>query len=77
MKIVFIAFLGFLIFFQNGNAQCISIYDWHKTIPSHHLPASVSTQRANNNLDVVKFNEKYYVVYRTAIRMALTLSVRR
>lgn len=48
------------------NSQCISVDEWQKIIPSDLLPTSVITQKANNNLDVVKFENKYYVGFRTA-----------
>ena len=35
-------------------------------IPSDKLPKNIVCQKANNNLDLVKYHGKYYVAWRTA-----------
>lgn len=35
-------------------------------ISSDHIPKEIKIRNSNNNLDVVKFNERYYFAFRTA-----------
>lgn len=37
-----------------------------RIIPAKNLPKGVHTMRSNNNIDMIKFEGKYYVVFRTA-----------
>jgi len=46
--------------------QSISTSGWQKLVPSGHLPKNIRTRSSNNNLDLVKFNGRYYLAFRTA-----------
>lgn len=56
----------FLFAFQISQAQCVSNTEWEQIIPSNALPDQVKTRHSNNNLDVIEFEGRYYVGFRTA-----------
>ncbi|MES2619771.1 MAG: hypothetical protein V4615_02890 [Bacteroidota bacterium] len=47
-------------------AQKVQFDEWQNLTTSGKLPAQVKIQHSNNNLDLVKFNGKYYLAFRTA-----------
>jgi len=47
-------------------AQTITFDDWKNLTTSGKLPPECELQRSNNNLDLIKFNGLYYLVFRTA-----------
>ena len=47
-------------------AQKITYDDWKNLTTSGKLPPECKLQRSNNNLDLIKFNGRYYLVFRTA-----------
>lgn len=61
-------FLLFLIYSSASIAvgQTISTTEWTRFIPSESIPASISCRSSNNNLDVIRFKDNYYVAFRTA-----------
>ncbi len=50
----------------HSNAQHISTSEWQQLVPSSQLPEQVEVQRGNNNLDLVRFENRYYFSFRTA-----------
>jgi hypothetical protein len=50
----------------NASAQCISNTDWERVIPSANLPEGLEIRNANNNLDLILHQGKYYMAFRTA-----------
>ena len=57
-----ILLLGSLTLF----AQKVTYDDWQNLTTSGKLPPECKLQRSNNNLDLVKFKDRYYLVFRTA-----------
>lgn len=51
---------------QTGFSQCISFSEWQQVVPGENLPAEVKLLDANNNLDVIRFQGRYYLGIRTA-----------
>ncbi|HWB65025.1 MAG TPA: hypothetical protein VG603_16015 [Chitinophagales bacterium] len=49
-----------------ANAQHVKFDDWKNLTTSGKLPPECHIQRSNNNLDVVKYNGRYYLAFRTA-----------
>lgn len=47
-------------------AQTIQNTNWTKVIPSEGLPENIEIQKANNNLDLIFYQNKYYLAFRTA-----------
>ena len=47
-------------------AQKITYDEWKNLTTSGKLPPECILQRSNNNLDLVKFKDRYYLVFRTA-----------
>jgi hypothetical protein len=60
-----IVFLLLNIFSVNAYSQHIKNTPLQQLIPSSDLPKEVVTQNSNNNLDIIKFEERYYVAFRT------------
>jgi hypothetical protein len=50
----------------NLSAQKIVCDEWQNLTTSGRLPAQVTIQHSNNNLDVVKYRDRYYLAFRTA-----------
>lgn len=48
------------------SAQQIKFDDWKNLTTSGKLPAQLKLQHSNNNLDLVRFKEKYFLAFRTA-----------
>jgi len=66
MKVLHLsAFLLFLV--TPSLAQKISTAEWKRMVPSCDLPKEINVKNSNNNLDVVKFNDRYYFAFRTAL----------
>ncbi len=47
-------------------AQCISNTEWTQIVPSKTMPTEVERRHANNNLDLVEFEGRYYMGIRNA-----------
>lgn len=60
---LFLLFCGSVLF---AKAQTLQTTEWKRLIPSENLPPEIEVQRANNNLDAVFYQGKYYVAFRTA-----------
>ena len=48
------------------SAQQIKFDEWQNLTTSGKLPAQCKIQHSNNNLDLMKFNGKYFLAFRTA-----------
>ncbi len=48
------------------HAQNISYSPWLNLTEQRNMPPEVVLQHSNNNLDIIKFQDKYYVAFRTA-----------
>ena len=48
------------------SAQQIKFDEWQNLTTSGKLPAQCKLQHSNNNLDLMKFNGKYFLAFRTA-----------
>ena len=57
-----------LFFFQTitGFSQQVKFDEWKNLTTSGKLPAQCKIQHSNNNLDLVKFHDKFYLAFRTA-----------
>ena len=55
-----------LLFFSGINAQKIENTEWEKVIPSDGIPENINIQKGNNNLDLVFYENEYYLAFRTA-----------
>lgn len=62
---VYIIFLCF-IFTYVANSQQITTTEWTRLIPSAAIPKNIKIRHSNNNIDLVFFNNKYYLAFRTA-----------
>ncbi len=49
-----------------GFSQQIKFDEWQNLTTSGKLPAKCIIQHSNNNLDLVKFHDKFYLAFRTA-----------
>ena len=47
-------------------AQNVKFDDWQNLTTSGKLPPQCKIQRSNNNLDIVKYKDRYYLGFRTA-----------
>lgn len=47
-------------------AQLPAFSEWQNLTTSGHLPEQVKIQHSNNNLDLAKLHDKYYLAFRTA-----------
>src|SRR3954470_11826665 len=47
-------------------AQQVQFDEWKNITTSGKLPPQVKIQHSNNNLDLVRFNGKYFFAFRTA-----------
>ncbi len=56
----------FFLFIYPSFAQKITCSPWQKLIPSVNLPSEIHCQKSNNNLDLIKFQGKYFLAFRTA-----------
>ncbi len=59
-------FIYFLALFTDLFSQKISTTEWKQFIPSKAIPQNIKCKNSNNNLDLVEFNNIYYVAFRTA-----------
>lgn len=55
-----------LFFFPAAYSQQVSCSEWQKLVPGPSLPAGVQCMKSNNNLDLVLYNERYFLAFRTA-----------
>jgi hypothetical protein len=60
------AIAGVLLISVNIFAQKVKFDDWKNLTTSGKLPAQCHLQRSNNNLDLIKFKDRYYLAFRTA-----------
>ncbi len=51
---------------HTGFAQKVKFDDWKNLTTSGQLPKECLLQHSNNNLDLVKYHERYYLAFRTA-----------
>jgi len=59
--------LLFLLLLQlTVTAQTIQNTPWQQVVPSDGLPEEVRIQKANNNLDLAYYNDRYFLAFRTA-----------
>ena len=58
--------LLFLFFTLSASAQQIKQDVWQNLTTSGKLPAQVKIQHSNNNLDLAKFGDRFYLAFRTA-----------
>lgn len=61
-----IATLCFLIQLTTLFSQQVKYDNWQNLTTSGKLPAQCKIQHSNNNLDIVKYKERYYLAFRTA-----------
>lgn len=66
MKFSFRLLVLFLFVANYLSAQQVQVDEWQNLTTSGKLPPQVKIQHSNNNLDLVKFNNKYYLAFRTA-----------
>ena len=64
-------FSGPLLFFlfvasNLTSAQCVQTTEWAQVIPSEGLPPDLDLRKANNNLDVVRYHDRYFLAFRNA-----------
>ncbi len=57
---------AFIVFTINAAAQNITFDPWQNLSEQKNMPAPVKLQHSNNNLDLIKFHDKYYAAFRTA-----------
>jgi hypothetical protein len=65
-KRIFIAVFFFFSLFNFLSSQTITYDTWEKFSIASQMPAEVHLQNSNNNLDLVKFKNRFYVAFRTA-----------
>lgn len=58
--------LAATLFIISTHAQNITYDKWENITTSGGLPPQCKIQHSNNNLDLVKYKEKYYLAFRTA-----------
>ena len=46
--------------------QSISYSPWEMVVPSDKLPSDIRLRKANNNLDITYYNNRYYLAFRNA-----------
>ncbi|MCS7073528.1 MAG: hypothetical protein NZ108_03585 [Bacteroidia bacterium] len=63
-KIALCFLFSFIINF--ADAQTISVREWRNLTTSGRLPKQIQVKRSNNNLDLVHYNNKFYLAFRTA-----------
>lgn len=66
MKVLLLPAL-LLFLFSSSFSQKISTAGWKRIVPSCSIPKEIKVKNSNNNLDVVKFNDRYYFAFRTAL----------
>lgn len=62
--VYFFLILNFLT--NNIFSQKIECSEWQKLIPDPGLPPKVICRKSNNNLDLIKYQGKYFLAFRTA-----------
>lgn len=68
--------LGFIVYaafyeeqpvhWDTAEAKRVSYTPWEQIIPGEGLPAELEIQSANNNLDIVNYQGRFFLVFRTA-----------
>jgi hypothetical protein len=66
MRLNKIIAICWILLCQNLTAQTITFDTWQNLTVQENMPAPVVLQHSNNNLDLVKFKERFYVAFRTA-----------
>lgn len=66
VKFNFCFLIGFLFQFILLPAQHVQFDEWKNLTTSGKLSSQIKIQHSNNNLDLVQFNEKYFLAFRTA-----------
>jgi len=46
--------------------QTISYTSWERVVPSEGIPENIRLRKANNNLDLVRYQDRYYLAFRNA-----------
>lgn len=67
--LVFNILAPFLLLLINNTklpAQTITTEEWKNLTTSGQLPPQIKVQHSNNNLDLVRYNGKYFLAFRTA-----------
>lgn len=49
-----------------STAQTITTTPWTQFVPSDAIPENINCRNSNNNIDLVRFNGRYYCAFRTA-----------
>lgn len=52
--------------FDESAAARVSFSPLEKVVPSDKLPSNLALSKSNNNLDITKFNDRYYFAFRSA-----------
>jgi hypothetical protein len=65
-KKIFLYSVFCISFFNGLFSQIITFDEWKNFSDPSLMPAEVHLQNSNNNLDLVKFKDRFYVVFRTA-----------
>lgn len=63
MRLLFLLAISLLV--SSAQAQNIKYDEWQNLTTSGSLPAQCKIQHSNNNLDLVKYKDKYYLAFRT------------
>ncbi len=64
MKRYLLLLFSFLFFYSFS--QEIYTDEWTQFIPSSSIPKNIHCKNSNNNIDLIQFNGRYYVAFRTA-----------
>ncbi len=59
-------FIFCLFIYSEFYGQKIYTDEWKQFAPSAKLPSNVHTRNSNNNVDLVRYKDKFYVAFRTA-----------
>lgn len=66
MKLRFCFLIGVVLQSVLLSAQQVQFDEWKNLTTSGKLSSQIKIQHSNNNLDLVQFNEKYFLAFRTA-----------
>lgn len=65
MRLLIFILLVFLFPFS-CIAQTVENTEWEKVVPSEGLPEQLQLHKGNNNLDLVRYQQRYYLAFRNA-----------
>lgn len=66
MKVLFALVALFFSLFAAAQHHNISTTNWTKLVPSAAMPKEAKSRHSNNNLDLVRYKDRYYFAFRTA-----------